>query len=110
MSILFHESEMYYYTTTPQSGVARLSVYSLTNVGTNVPALLRAYNSTVCTDISPETRTAVLQNYFYVVCSRSVSTLTSSSLICPLPLSFLDHVFSLRPFINLSILFSCIMH
>ncbi|KAG0044258.1 hypothetical protein BGZ89_006127 [Linnemannia elongata] len=78
MSILFHESEMYYYTTTPQSGVARLSVYSLTNVGTNVPALLRAYNSTVCTDISPETRTAVLQNYFYVVCSRSYDATLST--------------------------------
>ncbi|KAK3834770.1 MAG: hypothetical protein JOS17DRAFT_737710 [Linnemannia elongata] len=80
MSILFFESEMYYYTTTLQSGLARLSVYSLSNVGTNIPALSRAYNSTVCTDISPETRTAVLQSYFYIVCSKSydatLSTLT----------------------------------
>ncbi|KAF9148832.1 hypothetical protein BG015_009409 [Linnemannia schmuckeri] len=78
MSILFRGSEMYYYATTLQSGVARLSVYSLTNVGTNVPTLSRAYNTTVCTDISPETRTAILQSTFYVVCSRSYGATLST--------------------------------
>ncbi|KAF8943879.1 hypothetical protein BGZ47_004924 [Haplosporangium gracile] len=64
--------------TTLQSGVTRSLVYSLTNVGTNVPALSWAYKTSGCIDISPETRTAILQSTFYVVCSRSYDAALST--------------------------------
>ncbi|KAF9132456.1 hypothetical protein BGW39_000093 [Mortierella sp. 14UC] len=71
MSILLRGSEMYYYATSYPSGNAKLTVYSLANVATNTPAALRTYNTTVCTDIGGEISTALLQNSYYLTCSRS---------------------------------------
>ncbi|KAG0378141.1 hypothetical protein BGX24_004641 [Mortierella sp. AD032] len=71
MSILFRGNEMYYYATASPSGNAKLVVYSLANVATNTPALLRTYNTTVCTDIGGEMGTALLQNSYYLTCSKS---------------------------------------
>ncbi|KAF9906127.1 hypothetical protein EC991_000923 [Linnemannia zychae] len=74
MSILFRGSEMYYYATSSPSGNAKLTVYSLANVATNTPTALRTYNTTVCTDISGSISTALLQNSYYLTCSRSFNT------------------------------------
>ncbi|KAF8943880.1 hypothetical protein BGZ47_004925 [Haplosporangium gracile] len=65
---LYRGDELYYFSLVGVS--ARLAVYSLKNVGTNTPALLRTYPTSSCSDIGLEHRLALLQNTLYMFCAR----------------------------------------
>ncbi|KAF9930587.1 hypothetical protein FBU30_000290 [Linnemannia zychae] len=71
-SILFNGQEMYFYNLLGYNST--LSVYSLANVGTNVPVLSRAYDSPVCRDSVSQTHSALFQNSYYLVCNKQMSS------------------------------------
>ncbi|KAG0215147.1 hypothetical protein BGX33_001476 [Mortierella sp. NVP41] len=68
-SITFSGNEMYYLAR--QYLGTMLTVFSLKNVGTNTPAQLRAYNTSLDCNASQGTRSALHQNNFYVICGTT---------------------------------------
>ncbi|KAG0280827.1 hypothetical protein BGZ95_008499 [Linnemannia exigua] len=65
-AFLVRGNEMYYQTIGASS---KLSVYSLSNVATGTPTLLRSYSSP-CADSGIQTRLAILQNTLYMICAH----------------------------------------
>ncbi|KAH7052597.1 hypothetical protein BKA57DRAFT_490850 [Linnemannia elongata] len=68
LAALYRGDELYYFRYF--GGSAKLDVYSLKNVGTNTPALLRTYQSNSCSQAGSQQQLAILQNTFYMICSK----------------------------------------
>ncbi|KAK3844485.1 MAG: hypothetical protein J3R72DRAFT_521885 [Linnemannia gamsii] len=66
-AFLVRGNEMYYQTI---GAYSKLSVYSLANVATGTPILLRSYSSP-CADSGIQTRLEILQNTLYMICARN---------------------------------------
>ncbi|KAF9132457.1 hypothetical protein BGW39_000094 [Mortierella sp. 14UC] len=69
-AFLLRGNKLYYHTAGYN---VKLSVYSLDNVASGTPVLLREYTSVPCFEIGVQTRMALLQNTFYMICAQKYS-------------------------------------